>query len=256
MTAYPHLLAPGRIGALELRNRILMCPMGDNLASEDGGVNERQLAYYEARARGGAALLLVGSTAVMYPRGAYNSTQTAVSDDRFIPGLSALAERVHRHGALLGAQLVHDGGTSLHDIESGRPVLVPSKPRRPQNDPLASHYTAAEVERMMSPFTTPTSRLEQRPATDEDLEEVTAAFASSAARCIEAGFDAVEIHAGHGYLIDSFLSPYSNQRDDRWGGSLDNRARLLRDVVTAVRAAVGGPGVGAPQRPRVLPRAG
>jgi 2,4-dienoyl-CoA reductase-like NADH-dependent reductase (Old Yellow Enzyme family) len=241
MTAYSHLLAPGRIGALELRNRILMCPMGDNLASDDGGVNERQLAYYEARARGGAALLLVGSTAVMYPRGAYNSTQTAVSDDRFIPGLSALAERVHRHGALLGAQLVHDGGTSLYDIQLGRPVLVPSKPRPPQHDPLAAHYTPAEIERMMSPFTTPTSKLEHRPATEEDLEEVVSAFASSAARCIEAGFDAVEIHAGHGYLIDSFLSPYSNLREDQWGGSLENRSRLLREVVAAVRAAVAAP---------------
>ena len=106
---FPHLLSPGRIGALELRNRMVMCPMGDLLANPDGTVSDRQVAYYEARARGGAALLLVGSVAVSSPDGTYHRQQLAAAADRHSAGLRGLAERVHHHGAKLAAQLVHTG---------------------------------------------------------------------------------------------------------------------------------------------------
>ncbi|MEP6624864.1 MAG: effector protein, partial [Acidimicrobiia bacterium] len=99
MPDFPQLLRPGAIGSLTLRNRILMAPMGDSLAEPDGSISDAQLAYFEARARGGAALLLVGSVAVAYPDGCVDARQVAASDDRYLPGLTALADRVHRHGA-------------------------------------------------------------------------------------------------------------------------------------------------------------
>src|SRR5689334_10644589 len=99
------LLSPGRIGAMTLRNRIFMTPMGSNLAETDGTLGERIKAYYEARAAGGAALLLMGSVSISWPLGSANSNQVAVSDDRFIPGFADLAARVHKHGAKLALQL-------------------------------------------------------------------------------------------------------------------------------------------------------
>jgi 2,4-dienoyl-CoA reductase-like NADH-dependent reductase (Old Yellow Enzyme family) len=97
--AFAHLLAPGRIGSMELRNRIVMSPMGDDLCNPDGTVSDTQLAYAEARARGGVALVMLGSVAVAHPAGTSNKCQTGISDDRFIPGLRRLAEAVHAHGA-------------------------------------------------------------------------------------------------------------------------------------------------------------
>ena len=239
---FAHLLAPGRIGGLTLRNRILMCPMGDLLAAPDGTASDRQVAYYEARARGGAALLLVGSVAVSSPEGTYHRSQLAAAADANRAGLRRLADRVHHHGALIAAQLVHNGASSLRDVAEGRPVLVPSMPSMPRPDRLSGMTTAAERDAMMAPFTQPTSGYEHREADAADLEHVIEQFAAAAARAVDAGFDGVEIHAGHGYLIDNFLSPASNHRLDGWGGAVERRARLLTEVLRAVRARV-GPGV-------------
>jgi 2,4-dienoyl-CoA reductase (NADPH2) len=239
MSAHPHLLSPGRIGPVELRNRIVMAPMGDRLAEDDGTVSERQLAYLEARARGGAALVLVGSASIAYPEGSYAPCQTAVSDDRFLPGLTRLCERVHAHGAKIAAQLVHDGANSLLDIAEGRPMLVPSTPPRLRPDALSAMVTEHELAAMTRPFLSPTAALDYRIASEDDLAWVIDRFADGAERALAAGFDGVEIHAGHGYLIDSFLSPALNGRDDRWGGTVEHRARLLTEVVRAVRERVG-----------------
>ena len=236
---YPRLLEPGRIGPMSTRNRLVLSPMGDRLAHDDGTVSERQATYLEARARGGVGLVMVGSVAVSYPAGAYASCQTALSDDGFIPALRDLADRVHRHGARLGAQLVHDGANSLLDIAEGRPLLVPSIPPRLRPDARSAMVTATELEAMIRPFTTPTSKMAYRVADEHDIEHVIESFVAAAARAREAGFDAVEIHAGHGYLIDSFLSPALNQRDDAWGGDVTGRARLLTEVLAAVRRRVG-----------------
>ena len=144
-TSFPHLLSPGRIGSLELRNRILMCPMGDSLCEPDGSISKNQHAYFEARARGGAALLLVGSVAVSYPAGSYSAHQVAASEERFVDGLRELAERAHRHGARIAAQLVHDGAVALHDIAEGRPLLVPAVPPPIVPDRLSAMVRSAGV---------------------------------------------------------------------------------------------------------------
>ncbi len=223
---------------MELRNRILMCPMGDSLANIDGTVSDRQLDYFGARAEGGAALLLVGSVSVSYPAGSFAATQTAASSELHTTGLQHLADRVHRDGARIAAQLVHDGGNSLHDIEQGRPLLVASVPRRSRPDRISRMVTPDEMGRMASPFTASTSKLEFREATDDDLAQVVLQYADAAERCVAAGFDAIEIHGGHGYLLDGFRSGYANQREDAWGGDLEGRSRLMREVIAAVRARV------------------
>lgn len=238
-SAYPHLLAPGHIGTMALRNRILVCPMGDLLANPDGTVGDDQAAYFEARARGGAACLIVGSVAVAYPRGAFDARQVAASDDRHLPGLADLAARAHRHGARIAAQLVHNGRMSLLDVANGLPVLVPAEPRAPAPDRLSLMVTRAEMAAMASHLTGPSSRLVYRVAAEADIAEVVEQFAVAAERCARAGFDGVELHAGHGYLIDEFLSPAFNTRTDRWGGSPEGRARLLLEIVGAIRARLG-----------------
>src|SRR4051812_3245282 len=106
---FAHLLAPGRIGSLDLRDRILMCPMGDSLCNDDGSISDNQAAYFEARSRGGAALLLVGSVSIAYPRASFDARQVAASNDRYLPGLADLTARVHAHGGRIAAQLVHNG---------------------------------------------------------------------------------------------------------------------------------------------------
>lgn len=238
-TAFPHLLAPGAIGTLVLRNRILMAPMGDALANADGTVSDAQLAYFEARARGGAALLLVGSVAVAYPDGCVDERQVGASRPEHEPGLARLADVVHRHGAALAAQLTLNGALARLDLARGRPMLVPAVPPRPHPDALSMMITESELAGYMAPYSTPTARIEYRVATDDDLAWVIERFANAADRCRRVGIDGVELHAGHGYLIDEFLSPASNPRTDAWGGDVDGRARLLLEVVRGVRARVG-----------------
>jgi 2,4-dienoyl-CoA reductase-like NADH-dependent reductase (Old Yellow Enzyme family) len=241
MTATPfvNLLGPGRIGSLQLRNRILMCPMGDSLCEPDGTVSPNQAAYFEARSRGGAALLLVGSVAVAYPLASFDARQTAASDDRYLPGLVELTSRVHRHGGTIAAQLVHNGQLSLLDVANGRPMLVPAVPKEPHPDRLSRMVTDGELAAMMSPFTTPQSKVEYRVASEDDIAWVIQRFAEAAERCVTAGFDGIELHAGHGYLIDEFLTPSMNTRTDGWGGGLQGRARLLCEVIRAIRARLG-----------------
>jgi 2,4-dienoyl-CoA reductase (NADPH2) len=237
--AFRHLLAPGRIGDLELRNRIIMCPMGDALAEPDGTVSDRQLAYYGARARGGVGMVIMGSVSASYPHGCYDPRQTGASDDRFVPGLTRMAAEVHRHGARIAAQITHDAGNSRYDAWQGDPVLVPSIVEPGAPDRLATMVTPEEGLAMMKPFIQPTSKMYAKEADEDDIAQLIEWFASCAERLVGCGFDGIELHAGHGYILDSFLSPAVNRRQDRWGGSLENRARLLLEVIAAVRARIG-----------------
>ncbi len=239
MNAFPHLFSPGAIGSLSLRNRIAMCPMGVNLGEPDGTVGDAQSAWFEARARGGTGLIIVGSVAVAYPTASFDRRQIAASDDAQLPGLTRLTSDIHRHGAVVAAQLVHGGGNSLLDIAEGRPLLVPSKKRPEPPDALSAMVTAEESAGMMAPFASPTAAYRVQQASDDDLAWVVDRFVESARRVKAAGFDAIELHAGHGYLLHAFLSPHSNQRRDRWGGSLAARCELFVEVIRAVRRAMG-----------------
>lgn len=238
-TRFPHLLSPGRIGTLELRNRILMCPMGDDQATDGGYVTPQQVAYYEARARGGAALLLVGSVGILAPDGLASPQQSAIGDDSYLAGWRELADAVQAHGARLALQLVHNGKAAVEDIIAGRPLMVPSLPKGGgAPDPLMGMLTKEEQGRMGTP-----AAQGRKPVfhemTREDIAEMAEAYAAAVERARDAGIDGCELHAGHGYLIDNFLSPTTNRRTDEYGGSVENRARFLVEIIDAVRRRVG-----------------
>lgn len=236
---YRHLLSPGRIGPVDVRNRILMCPMGDNLAQENGEPSATSMDYFEARARGGVGLIIVGSVAVSWPEGSYNPNQSALSEDRMIPAFSELAKRVHAHGARIAAQLSHGGITAVNDMRDGRPLWVPSMPSAGTPDPLMAMVTPEEQALQSRPMRAPTASTSLHEMTRADIEWLIERFAAAAERAKRAGLDGVELHAGHGYIISSFLSPAKNRRTDEYGGSFENRSRLLVEVIRAVRERVG-----------------
>ncbi len=235
---FEHLLSPGRIGSLDIRNRILMTPMGSNLAEESGEMGERITAYYEARASGGAGLLIVGVGAICWPEGACNPNQVAISDDRFLPGLTQFAQRLHAQGAKVAIQLQHASKVAICDIAAGRPMLVPSVPA-PKTTNLMDDLSPAECAVFVADYTKKGATIAYEVMTKERIAEITQRFADAAVRAQQAGFDAVELHAGHGYLLSSFLSPASNKREDEYGGTLENRARFLVEVIAAVKEQAG-----------------
>ena len=238
-TTFSNLLAPGRIGNLSLRNRILMSPMGSNLAESDGHVGERLIRYYEARARGGVGLIVVGVGAISWPAGACIPNQVAISDDAFLPGLSELTARVHAAGAAIAIQLQHAGKVAVCDMRDGRPLWVPSALPGKAGD-LTADLTPAEMKRFVAGLTGPKARMAFREMTIDDITTLVTAFADAADRARRAGFDGVELHAGHGYILSSFLSPASNRRADAYGGSIENRARFLVETIEAAKARTGG----------------
>ncbi|MBP0047475.1 FAD-dependent oxidoreductase [Marinobacterium sp. AK62] len=239
MAAFQHLFIPGKIGSMELKNRILMAPMGSNYAEQDGTCGERIQAFYEARAKGGAGMLTMGVCSIAYPAGTAEPFQVGVSSDDFIPGLKQLTDRVHRHGARIAMQLQHAGKTSVRDLAEGRELWVPSMPPAANTDMFAS-LTQSELGRFISSSKgREKSGVRIRVMDKDDIRQMVTWFADAAERAKKAGFDGVEIHAGHTYIIAGFLSPYYNRRDDEYGGPLENRARLLLEVIHAVRERVG-----------------
>ena len=239
MAAYQHLVSPGTIGSMKLKNRILMAPMGSNYAEEDGRCGERIQAFYEARAKGGAGMLTMGVCSIAYPAGTAEPYQVGISSDEFIPGLKQLTDRVHRHGAKIAMQLQHAGKTSVRDLAEGRELWVPSMPPAANTDMFAA-LTQSELGRFISSSKgREKGGVRIRVMEKDDIAQMVTWFADAAERAQKAGFDGVEIHAGHTYIISGFLSPYYNKRDDEYGGPLENRARLLLEVIHAIRARVG-----------------
>ncbi|WP_311269559.1 FAD-dependent oxidoreductase [Sphingobium sp. WCS2017Hpa-17] len=239
MSRYAHLLSAGRINTLELRNRIFFTPMGSNLADEDGFCGDRLRAYYGERAKGGVALVTMGSVSVGYPEGASNWRQEAISDDKYIPGIKAIADEVHAHGAKLAVQLHHAGLLAMHDMLAGRPLACPSPPKASKD---SGDFVDVMLEEEQAVFFEPYAAMGEvryDPLDAQKIERIVQMFAAAAVRAKKAGVDAVEIHGGHGYLFSSFLSPAYNQRSDEYGGTIENRARFLTDTIKGVRAAVG-----------------
>lgn len=236
-TKYSHLLAPGRIGSLTLENRIVHAPMSLGLGVGDGTCGERHVAYHEARARGGAALINIGTVSVGYPFGAVDAKQVALSDDRYIPSIRSLADAIHRHGSKIALQLNHNGLMAGLDREQGRPLVTPSLPVAKPSEVPAAYMPAelAELAAAAKDLPVPTYQV----LTPEEIAGIVQLYAAAAGRARAAGVDAVEIHGGHGYILSSFLSPFVNQRTDDYGGSLENRARFLLEVIRAVRQTVG-----------------
>lgn len=239
MSTFDTLLQPGRIGTMDLRNRIIMAPMGSNFAEADGTCGERIQAYYEARAAGGAGLLTMGVVAIAYPHGTAEPYQVGISDDRFIPGLQGIVDRVHQHGAKIAVQLQHAGKNSVRDLAEGRELWVPSMPPPAKTDMFAA-LTKEELGAFISSSKgREKSGVKIRVMDEADIQQMIEWFAAAAERAQRAGFDGIELHAAHNYIIAGFLSGYYNSREDQYGGSIDNRGRFMREVITAVRARVG-----------------
>lgn len=230
------LLAPGRIAGLDLSNRVFLPAMDMNLCVE-GEISEGEIAHYTARAAGGTAMVITGTGAVAWPVGATSRHQPAFSDDKFIPGIKRLADSVHAVGGKLCMQMCHHGKTASVDTADERPQLVPSLL---ESKPDLSALRDNPMSELMGLATaTQGKKTTYKVADEDDLAWVIDQFAQAARRVKQAGVDALEIHAAHGYLLSTFLSRGYNKRDDRWGGSLENRARLTCEVVKAVKAVVG-----------------
>jgi len=208
------LFEPGFIGTIKVKNRLSMAATGTNRATEDGRVSESMKSLYEARAKGGLGLVVVEVTCIDSPWGKRIARQLLIDDDKYVPGLSELSEVIKKHGARAAIQLSHAGNAS-HSWASGvsQPVGPSSIVRHPYSQ--ARELSVPEIKRIIE------------------------SFAKGAERAKRAGFDAVEIHAGHDYLIAEFLSPSFNKRQDEYGGSLENRCRLLQEVIRACKEDTG-----------------
>lgn len=233
---FEHVLRPGRIGPLELANRVVMPAMDMNLC-QNGQITDAEVAHYRRRAAGGTAMVITGSGAVAFPVGAASSRQPGLSDDRFVPGLRRLVDAVHEAEGRICIQLCHHGKTARVDVSDERPLLVPSIPLAPLDLSSLRDSTSEEVSRLAAASGNKLPTYHE--ATEDDLQWLIDQFATAAARARAAGADAVEVHAAHGYVLSTFLAAADNRRTDRWGGALVNRARLTVEVLGAVRDAVG-----------------
>jgi 2,4-dienoyl-CoA reductase (NADPH2) len=237
MSDYQHLLKPGKIGGLTLRNRIIMAPMGSNYADEDGHCSERIQAFYETQAKGGVGLITMGSIAIAFPAGTAEPYQVGISKDEFIPGLKKLTARVHAHGAKISVQLQHAGKNAVRDLAEGRELWVPSMPPAPPKSDIMQSVTLKELSTFVRPAKQTPVKI--RVMDKADIAQMVEWFAAAARRAQLAGFDGIELHSSHSYILASFLSSYYNKRDDEYGGNIENRARILLEVITAIRERVG-----------------
>ena len=206
----PGLMDPLTIKALKLRNRIVMPPMGTQMSTEEGAVTDRQVEHYVLRARGGVGLIIVEHAYVSL-LGRYRLKQLGAWKDDLIPGLRRLVEAVHSAGVPICLQINHAGAKAFPDIIGQQPV-GPS-------DVIPPRAVAMP-----------------RPLSKDELQGIVQEFADAAWRAVQAGFDAVEVHGCHGYLLSQFASPLTNRREDEYGGDLFGRYRFPLEVVRAVRA--------------------
>ncbi len=204
---------PGKIGNLELKNRLIVPAMVTNTCTADGLPTERFMQYHEEKARGGWGLIITEDYAVTPYAGGFRELPGLWSDEQ-IPAHTEFVERIHKLGAKICCQIYHAGrqtNSKINDVQCMAP----------------------------SPYKDPPSFENPREMTKQDIQEVIQAYADAAARAKQCGFDAVEVHGAHGYLINQFNSPYSNKRADEYGGTTWNRTRFGREVIEAVRRAVG-----------------
>ena len=231
---YPLLTSSGSIGNLDLKNRIIMAAMGSNFAGEDGHTTEKLEAYYEERAKGGVGLIILETSAITWPAGASMPNMLGFSKDEFIPDLQSLTQKIHQHGTKVAAQLNHSGKIAQEDVIAGRPILVPSIPKSEPSD-MFGLLTEKEIMSFVKAAGPDGKGPRYHELTIKEIKTEIQHFVDAAKRAEKSNFDAVEIHAGHGYLISSFLSPAVNKRIDKYGGTPKNRARLLLEIIAEIK---------------------
>ena len=236
---HPLLASPAFIGNLELKNRMIMAAMGSNFASEDGHASEQLTAYYEERARGGVGLIILETSAITWPAGASMPNMIGFSKDEFIPTLQSLTQRVHQHGAKIAAQLNHSGKIAQEDVIAGRPIPVPSIPKSQPSD-MFGLLTQDEIMNFIKAGGPDGKGPRYHELSVTEIQDEIQHFVNAAKRAKASNFDAIEIHAGHGYLISSFLSPAVNKRTDEYGGTPEKRARLLVEIISQIKKQIEG----------------
>jgi 2,4-dienoyl-CoA reductase-like NADH-dependent reductase (Old Yellow Enzyme family)/thioredoxin reductase len=210
---FPKIFEPAFLGPLEVRNRLIMAPMGSRLSNENGGVSPWQVDYYAERAKGGVGTIIVEITGVDSPRGVTSPQTLTIHEDFYIGGHNELVEAVHAHGARILLQLAHVGRNRRFAM--GVQPVAPS--------PIPNRFFGV----------TP------RELSREEIEDLVKKFIAAALRAQTAGYDGVELHGAHGYLIGEFMSPLSNRRKDRYGGSLEKRMTFPVEIVQGIRRAAG-----------------
>lgn len=211
---YQHIFEPLTVKRMFLRNRTVMMPMGTNFGEQNGEMSYVHIHYYEQRAKGGTGLLIVENASVDSPQGSNGTTQLRIDKDNYIPRLFKLCETVHQQGACIALQINHAGASAMSSRIDMQPVSASNIPSKANG----------EI---------------PRPLTKDEILKIVKKYGEAAKRAQTAGFDAVEIHAGHSYLISQFLSPLTNDRTDEFGGSPENRARFAKMIIEEVRRQVG-----------------
>ena len=209
-----YMLKPLETGKLKLKNRLVMPPMATSKAEKDGRVSKDILDYYEEKSEGGYISLIIIEHSFILPEGQATEQQLAVSDDNMIEGLRKLADVIHKNGSKAVMQLNHAGSGAFEKIIGTTP-LAPSAIANPRKGDMPRELSVGEINKIIE------------------------AFGNAAWRAKEAGFDGVEIHSAHGYLLNQFLSPLTNKRTDEYGGNINNRIRIHLQVIEAVRKVVG-----------------
>jgi len=221
----PELFEPFSLRHLTLTNRFAVSPMCE-YSSVDGYANDWHLVHLGSRAVGGAGLVFTEATAVL-PEARISPEDLGIWSDGHVVFLSRIVRFLHEQGAVSGIQLAHAGRKAS--------TYRPWAPRQGAIPPEEGGWLEVLAP---SPIQFLPNYPQPRPMTVEDIGHTISAFADAAKRAVKAGFQVIEIHAAHGYLIHEFLSPLSNQRDDQYGGSFENRTRLLRELVSAIRGIV------------------
>ena len=214
MIKYKNIFSPLKVKNMTIKNRIIMPPMGTNFAGQNGEINEDHIKYYEQRAKGGTGLIIVENVSVQFPLGSNGTTQLRIDIDSFMPSLYELTERLHKYGACVAIQINHSGASAVAERIGCQPVSSSNIPSK----------TGGAI---------------PRPLEKSEILDIVQRYGKAARRVQIAGFDAVEIHAGHSYLISQFLSPLYNKREDEFGGSVKNRTKFARMIIDSVRAEVG-----------------
>ena len=236
MARLNRLFQPGSIGKMEVKNRIVMAGGGTGNHGLEGEIKDHLIDYYVARAKGGAGLIITQSSIIM--REALVPGRPSMYDDKFIPQLKKLSDAVHEHGARVAFQIVHHGKLlTQHRKNALNPDEI--RPIAPSAIPRLRTTTGAVIKADGEPVVWAKDNDPPEEATREDIARIRDAFAEAARRIRDAGFDAVEIHGAHGYLISQFLSPLDNRRSDEYGGSTEKRARFACEVIEAIRKKVG-----------------
>lgn len=249
--AYEKLFTPGKIGNVEIKNRIVMPPMMLGFGQFDGTPTETMMNYYEERAIGGAGLIVTEITRVNDFSGASAFAQLAISHDYHIAPLKEMIDRVHRHGTKMFIQLHHPGRQNLGLMMGTVPVSIamhrligncydklfykvaPMGKKLMEKDLVLKTSSPSACARAYS------AESLNREMSVKEVRKIIQQFIDGAVRAKKAGADGVELHAAHGYLIQQFLSPYTNQRTDCYGGSYENRLRFLSEILTGIKSACG-----------------